>query len=303
MKASLILASVATTSVLATRQAYSTLSADQQTDVAAQLAKWKTLYGPIAEANGHLPPQTESLNADGHSDDELQRFHNTLQDVDDAKRMNPDADFSAFNQFALLTQDEFKQSLVRSFGGQNFTNAQPLAYEALDVSATEADWSTSKCNPPMANQGQCGSCWAFSTVGTAEMAHCIATGELLDLSEQQLVSCDKASYGCNGGFPPSAIDYMAKTGVCSEADYPYTSGKSGNTGTCNSSCNKKQLSLGKTKQTSGESSLMTVLNTQPATVVVEAGNSVWRNYKSGIVSQCPGSQSDHAVIAVGYGSK
>ncbi|KAF0702636.1 hypothetical protein As57867_007736, partial [Aphanomyces stellatus] len=76
-----------------------------------------------------------------------------------------------------------------------------------------------------------------------------------------------------------------------------------NTGTCNSSCNKKQLSLGKTKQTSGESSLMTVLNTQPATVVVEAGNSVWRNYKSGIVSQCPGSQSDHAVIAVGYGSK
>ncbi|KAF0711514.1 hypothetical protein As57867_005225, partial [Aphanomyces stellatus] len=101
MKASLILASVATTSVLATRQAYSTLSADQQTDVAAQLAKWKTLYGPIAEANGHLPPQTESLNADGHSDDELQRFHNTLQDVDDAKRMNPDADFSAFNQFAL----------------------------------------------------------------------------------------------------------------------------------------------------------------------------------------------------------
>ncbi|KAF0691470.1 hypothetical protein As57867_017259, partial [Aphanomyces stellatus] len=48
---------------------------------------------------------------------------------------------------------------------------------------------------------------------------------------------------------------------------------------------------------------MTVLNTQPATVVVEAGNSVWRNYKSGIVSQCPGSQSDHAVIAVGYGSK
>ncbi|ETV90503.1 hypothetical protein H310_14743, partial [Aphanomyces invadans] len=93
-----------------------------------------------------------------------------------------------------------------------------------------------------------------------------------------------------------------QNGVCTEASYPYTSGRDGQTGTCQTSCTKKKLAIGKTKTTSGESSLMTVLNSQPATVVVEAANNVWRNYKSGVVTQCPGAPSDHAVIAVGYGT-
>ncbi|KAF0704853.1 Aste57867_7236 [Aphanomyces stellatus] len=291
---------LASSTVVASHHAYSALSPSDQSVIAAQLAKWMTLYGPIARANGFLPPQTESLTADSHSDDELERFHATLVDVDDAQRLNPEAYFSPFNQFALLTLDEFKRMLEDSFAGQNTTEAAPL--DATPDLASDVDWATSKCNPPMKNQGGCGSCWAFASVGTVEFAHCLATDELLDLSEQQLVSCEKKSYGCGGGYPRYAIDWM-QNGVCTEADYPYTSGKSGNTGTCNSSCSKRQLSIGKTKQTSGESSLMTVLNTQPASVMVEAGNSVWRNYKSGLVTHCPGAQSDHVVIAVGYGSK
>ncbi|RHZ08032.1 hypothetical protein DYB31_006438 [Aphanomyces astaci] len=299
MKASLVI-TLATTAIAA-RQSYEILTAADLTALEQQLAKWKALYGPIAKANGFLPPvTTETFLINGHTVEELQRFHDTVQDVQEAALANPDAQFSPFNQFALLTNDEFKNVLMKSFNPQNFTNAAPLP-ELANERASEADWSTSKCNPPIANQGSCGSCWAFATIGTVETAHCIATGELLDLSEQQLVSCDKKNSGCNGGNPSPAIDWMQQ-GVCTEESYPYTSGKSSQSGTCQTSCTKKQLTIGKTKKTSGESSLMTVLESQPATVAVESGNAVWRNYKSGIVSQCPGGQSDHAVIAVGYGT-
>ncbi|RHZ30210.1 hypothetical protein DYB31_013673, partial [Aphanomyces astaci] len=162
------------------------------------------------------------------------------------------------------------------------------------------DWSTSKCNSPITNQGKCGSCWAFATIGTVEYAHCIATGELLDLSEQQLVSCftNGVNRGCDGGSTEQGLDWVQQ-GVCTEQSYPYTSGK-GQTGACQASCTKKKLSIGKTKTTSGESSLLTVLESQPAAVFVESANAVWRNYKGGIVSQCPGAESNHAVVVVGY---
>ncbi|ETV98839.1 hypothetical protein H310_08340 [Aphanomyces invadans] len=73
------------------------------------------------------------------------------------------------------------------------------------------------------------------------------------------------------------------------------------TGTCDSnSCTKRQLSIGATVRVTGEAALDTALNTQPVSVLVEAGNAVWQNYRSGVVTQCPGAYSDHAVVAVGY---
>ncbi|CAK4148485.1 unnamed protein product [Aphanomyces euteiches] len=86
------------------------------------------------------------------------------------------------------------------------------------------------------------------------------------------------------------------------AAYPYVSGTTGKTGSCQSSCAKKMLSIGKTVQTEGEAALVAALNKQPVSVLVEAGNEVWRNYKSGVITQCPGAQVDHAVTAVGYGT-
>ncbi|KAF0706305.1 hypothetical protein AaE_014183 [Aphanomyces astaci] len=301
MKASLALSTALATTASAARQIFKSLSSSDQTSLEQQLDKWKELYGPIARANGFFPrTNTESARVNGHSIDELERFHHTVQEVKRATRTNPKAEFSPFNQFALMTDEEFKGMLMKSFAGQNVTDAAPLP-ELANERASAADWSTSKCNSPVPNQGQCGSCWAFATIGAVETAHCLATGELLDLSEQQLISCSTngGNNGCNGGNPPEALGWVQQ-GVCTEESYPYKSGKGGQTGTCENSCTKKKLSIGKTKYTSGEGSLMTVLESQPATVVVQSANAVWRNYKSGIVSQCPGAQSDHAVIAVGY---
>ena len=62
------------------------------------------------------------------------------------------------------------------------------------------DWRDSNNVPPVKEQGSCGSCWSFATVATVESAYSIAGGNMLDLSEQQLVDCDTENLGCNGGW-------------------------------------------------------------------------------------------------------
>ena len=68
------------------------------------------------------------------------------------------------------------------------------------------DWRDKKVVTGVRDQGQCGSCWAFSVVENIESMWLLSgqsteSAELLDLSEQQLVDCDDFSYGCQGGDP------------------------------------------------------------------------------------------------------
>jgi len=152
------------------------------------------------------------------------------------------------------------------------------------------------------NQGSCGSCWAFATVGAVESAYCLKTGSLTQFSEQYLTSCEtQQSRGCSGGFPDGAIEYVAQHGICKASDYPYTSGNSGNTGQCNDSCEKVQVGVkGAVSVNGGDSGLASAIDRQPVVVVVAAGNSVWKQYSGGVVSSCDTSNVDHAVLAVGY---
>ena len=95
------------------------------------------------------------------------------------------------------------------------------------------DWRTGDqvCVNAVQDQGQCGSCWAFSSVVSIEGAHCVATGTLLKFSEQQLVDCAYIQYGnfgCNGGLEDNAFNYYKTNPAILEADYPYTATK----GTC-----------------------------------------------------------------------
>ena len=86
------------------------------------------------------------------------------------------------------------------------------------------DWrSQGKVNASK-NQAQCGSCWAFSAVASTETAHAIKSGQLLSLSEEQLVQCSTGNYGCNGGWPSHAFQYLQTTSLNTEGAYPYTSG-------------------------------------------------------------------------------
>jgi C1A family cysteine protease len=90
------------------------------------------------------------------------------------------------------------------------------------------DWRTEGKVGPVKNQGSCGSCWAFSTIGNIESKYAIATGKNITLSEQQLVDCDKVKHqddehndGCNGGLMDWAIEYLENNGAVTAKDYPY----------------------------------------------------------------------------------
>ncbi|KDO20995.1 hypothetical protein SPRG_13889 [Saprolegnia parasitica CBS 223.65] len=273
-----------------------------------ELEQWKSSHaGKSAESLGLLPSQNteEALTEEAKLEDELTRFANAKQVVADLNKKHPGATFDYNNQFALLNAHEFQAYVKGSFNKEQARRVLRAEHEETtltqsQIEAADKDWSTTKCMPPVKNQGGCGSCWAFATAGASAMGHCIVTGKLLDLSEQQLVSCAKgAGMGCQGGWPNKALDYISSTGLCSAKDYPYTTSDS----SCKSTCAKTKLSIGKTVDIRGESAIQKALDTQPISVTVEAGNDVWQHYKSGVVQSCPGAQSDHAVIAVGYGTK
>merc|ERR1712176_1442638 len=100
----------------------------------------------------------------------------------------------------------------------------PVFQEHQDALLEDSvDWTTRGAVNAIKNQGQCGSCWAFSTVGTLESAWQISNGALYSLAEQQLVDCDKSDNGCSGGWPHTAYDsYISRNGYCSEDSYDYT---------------------------------------------------------------------------------
>jgi len=92
------------------------------------------------------------------------------------------------------------------------------------------DWRAKGAVTPVKNQGQCGSCWSFSTTGVLEGLNFINNNNLLSFSEQQLVDCSQkyGNQGCNGGWPFWALEYTAAEGIELESQYPYTA----TTGTC-----------------------------------------------------------------------
>ena len=86
---------------------------------------------------------------------------------------------------------------------------------------SEVDWRKKGVVTPIKDQGQCGSCWAFSVVGAIEGQHALGTGHLVSLSEQNLVDCtkDEGNFGCNGGWPYDAYEYVIRVAGVSSILY------------------------------------------------------------------------------------
>ena len=123
----------------------------------------------------------------------------------------------------------------------------------------------------MKDQGQCGSCWSFSATGTIEGAHAIATGNLVSVSEQQLMDCDTNNNACNGGNPYLALMYvLLNGGIDTEASYPYETKKS----YCRASSGTKGATItGAHRVRSGsESDLEAAVSTVPTSVAIDASH-------------------------------
>merc|ERR1711977_362946 len=136
----------------------------------------------------------------------------------------PDVTFTVeMNKFADLTGEEF----ARLYLTINRTIDEPEQEipQAPAANPSSFDWGSKGAVTGVKDQGQCGSCWSFSTTGVVEGANKIAGYGLTSLSEQELVSCDTTNYGCNGGWPVDAMSWlMKKGGLPTESQYPYTSG-------------------------------------------------------------------------------
>lgn len=211
------------------------------------------------------------------------------------------------NQFTHLALEEFQAQFTGGKGSALGSDDAHLGeLEVKSEIATSVDWSTdSSVVNPVKDQGQCGSCWAFSAVGTVESAYALAAGKLGSYAEQQLVDCDTTggSQGCNGGFNQYGIAYIGSTGIAAESAYPYTA----TDGSCRASSVSKDLPAGTVAGYNSvgknNAALQSALNDSPVSITVDADNS-WQSYRSGVLSKSCGlfGQIDHAVIAVGYDS-
>jgi len=207
----------------------------------------------------------------------------------------------ALNEFADLTSQEF----VALYNGMNITKT-PGTYTPSKVGGNTVDWVAKGAVTPIKNQGQCGSCWAFSTTGSTEGAHFLATKALVSLSEQNLVDCSTAqgNMGCNGGLMDQAFQYIiSNNGIDTEASYPYTATGPNNCQFSSSNVGAKLKSFNDV--TSGdENALQTAVNQQPVSVAIDDSQQSFQLYQSGVYNEpdCSSTQLDHGVLAVGYGS-
>jgi len=209
----------------------------------------------------------------------------------------------ALNKFAAYTPAEYKSLL-----GFKQTISTEKSVKASAPTAATVDWRTKNVVNAIKDQGQCGSCWAFSTVQTIESIYAINKGKLYSFSEQNLVDCVTSCYGCNGGLMTSALTYVAKNQsgkIMTESDYPYAG--------VDQSCqfnSSKAFAAGVSGYGSvsagSESDLASKCQTYgPIAIAIDASNWSFQLYSSGIYdeSACSSSNLDHGVGCVGYGTE
>lgn len=252
-----------------------------------------------------------------HIEEELARFTIWKMNLDIIQKHNNLADQGIYsywlkeNKFADLTTKEFaaiyngyrgdlKKSSDKSPGKEFGYNPDTEVPESID-------WREKGYVTAVKNQGQCGSCWAFSTTGSLEGQHFNATGELVSLSEQNLVDCSRefGNMGCNGGLMDQGFEYVKNTsGIDTEESYPYK----GRDGECkfNASNIGATLSSYVDVEAGSEDALKQAIGTYgPVSVAIDASHISFQLYSHGVYHSffCSSAALDHGVLAVGYGTE
>ncbi|KAJ7297029.1 hypothetical protein O6H91_Y084500 [Diphasiastrum complanatum] len=213
------------------------------------------------------------------------------------------------NKFSDMSHEEFKDHYKLGFKMemsnrlQSRNGSSGFRYEKVDAVPYKVDWRSKGAVTYVKDQGDCGSCWSFSTVAAVEGINYIVTGELTALSEQELVDCDTSkNQGCNGGDMDYAFEFIIQNGgIDTEDDYPYRARQA--------SCNLDRLSTRVVSiddyedvPSNSEAALKKAVAHQPVSVAIEAAGRPFQFYKEGVFSGKCGTNLDHGVTAVGYGT-
>lgn len=212
----------------------------------------------------------------------------------------------AHNHMSDWTREEYRQLL--GYKAELKQESEVESFENVTAPAS-VDWRSEGAVTHVKNQGQCGSCWTFSSTGSLEGRHFQKTGVLTSFSEQQLVDCCNngvggcwGSQGCNGGIMDEALTYSQKYDLMTEADYPYTA----QNGSCQYAGagsgagynNKKKVDVASQNKSAFKASIAQ----GPTSIAIEADQMAFQFYNGGVLSQGCGQQLDHGVLAVGYGN-
>ncbi|KAK7302177.1 hypothetical protein RJT34_13059 [Clitoria ternatea] len=212
------------------------------------------------------------------------------------------------NKFADMTNHEFKSAYAGSKVShhrmfRDTPRGGSFMYEKVATVPDSVDWRKKGAVTAVKNQGQCGSCWAFSTVVAVEGINQIKTNKLVSLSEQELVDCDnQENVGCNGGLMEQAFEFIKKRGgLTTERNYPYTA----QDGTCDASkANDLAVSIDghETVPANDEDALLKAVANQPVSVAIDAGGSDFQFYSEGVFTGDCSKELNHGVAVVGYGT-
>jgi len=238
--------------------------------------------------------------------EELMRQERYLRNIAEINQHNAEYDqgkwtfWQGENEFIDWNQEEYDRRNGYIEGEIKTTTP----YVPTGNEPDSRDWREDGAVGPVKNQGQCGSCWAFGTVGALEGQLFIVNGALGDCAEQQLVSCDSTYSGCNGGGP--AFDYIqnnAENGLDTTASYPYTArDDSCDTAKTQDGQNVCAVIKGSSSASRGEPQLKEAVgNVGPITIGVNASPSSFGRYAGGVYDDpACSTQGNHMVTAVGY---
>ncbi|KAK2972146.1 hypothetical protein RJ640_018214 [Escallonia rubra] len=231
-------------------------------------------------------------------------FKKNVKHIESFNQANEKPYKLAVNKFADLTNEEFKASRNGLKLHARSQTTASFRFENVTAVSASLDWRVEGAVTPVKDQGQCGCCWAFSAVAATEGITKLKTGKLVSLSEQELVDCDGigGNQGCEGGLMDNAFLFIQQNdGISSEASYPYQ----GVDGFCNINMvaySTATISGYEDVPANSETALLKAVARQPVSVAIDAGGNDFQFYSSGVFTGQCGTDLDHGVTVVGYGT-